>query len=297
MSNRIFAPIVSLDRRHFLAGAASLLVSGCVVDQQKLVTSAVQMAQGMSFGEPDEIALGTKNYGALVDESGGPYRNSSVQRAVQRIADPMIRSSRRSNLPWEVTVLDDPSINAWAMPGGKLGINRGLLRYSRNEDELAAVLAHEIGHIENAHAAQTIRSQAFLDGMGTIGQDLVKSNTRGVGGALTDSAITALRAPVAKLITTGYSRDHEYEADANILAVFNRVGYEPKRSSGMFKTLLQVIPDSNTATNSLFSTHPGTRDRIAKLDQAASTLPAAPTRPASPDFDTIKRAFPTPQAV
>ncbi len=285
-----------IQRREFLTGASMLFLWG-PLDANKLIGSTVQMVKGMSFDERDEIAVGTKNYGPMIDDCGGPYRNAQVQRSVQRIADPMFRSSSRANLPWEITVLDDPSINAWAMPGGKLGINRGLLRYSRNEDDLAAAIAHEIGHIEHAHAAQTIRSKAFMDGMGSIGQNLVQSNTRGVGGALADSAITALRGPVAKLITTGYGRDYEYEADANILPVFTRIGYEPKRSSALFKTLMQVIPESNTATTSLFSTHPETRNRIAKLDEVATTLPSPAVRPVSPEFETVKRSFPTPQVI
>lgn len=287
----------ALSRRKILAGLAALGLAGCQADANQLITSTAQIVQGLNVSEADEIAIGNKLYGATIDESGGPYRNRAVQQAAQRLADPLIRSSPRTAMPWEVTVLDDPSINAWAMPGGKIGINRGLLRYCANEDQFAAVMAHEIGHVDLRHAARAMENKNFFNGLGDIGQSLVRSNTGGGAGVLADGAITALRAPLTTLVLTGYGRDNELEADDHILAVFDRVGYQPSRSSGLFKTMLKVIPTTNTATTSLFSTHPGTQERIARLDQAAAAHAPVPPRAPSPAFTDLKRVFPTPEAV
>jgi predicted Zn-dependent protease len=98
---------------------------------------------------------------------------------------------------------------------------------------------------------------------------------------------------VSDLITSGYSRGHEREADAYILTVFRATGYDPRQASAIFKTLDSLVPPGEDKTTSLFSTHPGTRDRIELIDEAAARLPAGGGSAGSADFATIKAVFPT----
>jgi len=214
---------------------------------------------------------------------------------VRSFSEPLFRVSKRQ-FRWEITVLDDNSPNAWALPGGKLGINKGMLRYAASESELAAVIAHEMGHAELSHQIAELESKGFTDRLVQFGKGVVQTEINAqVSGLndLTSRGLDALTPAVSELITSGYSRGHEREADAYILTVFRATGYDPRQASAVFKTLDALVPPGTDATTSLFSTHPGTRDRIELLDEAAARLPAGGGSAGSADFATIKAVFPT----
>lgn len=281
-----------------LAGASTLVLAGCQtgnLNLNQIGAGVGSMFAGLSMGEKDELAMAKGLYPRLIDQSGGAYPNRGVQRAMRDFAAPLFATSKRAAFEWEVTVLDDDTPNAWAMPGGKLAVNKGLLRYVRNEDELAAVLAHEIGHAELSHGLAEMRQQRFTEGMTTIGREALSSQVgnNGLAGALTEEALNTLQGPMMAMISSGYSRSNESEADAHILAVFAKTGNDPHKASGLFKTLLEIIPESGSGTTSLFNSHPGTRDRIAALDALAAPL-ATPKTPTKADgWSTLKETFPT----
>lgn len=296
---------MTLPRRGFLAGAGAslgaLALAGCQTAQDYAndpMGAANQLSQLMSsHGESapvDEAALGEGLYPRLVAQSGGAYGNSRIQSAVRSFAQPLFRVSKRS-FRWEITVLDDNSPNAWALPGGKLGINKGLLRYVASESELAAVISHEMGHAELSHQVAELENKGFTDRLVQFGKGVAQRelDTQLSGlSDLTSRGLDALTPAVSELITSGYSRDHEREADSYILVVFRATGYDPRQASAVFRTLDSLVPPGEEKTTSLFSTHPGTRDRIERLDDAAARLPAGGSA-GSADFATIKAVFPT----
>lgn len=296
-------PAKTLSRRQVLVGGTGLLaLSACQTDQilspQALIQESLGLAQtfifDMEVSEQDEIAIGNRLYGRLVDTYGGPYRNRKVQSAMQRFADPLIRSGGRRSLPWEVTVLDDDTVNAWALPGGKLAINKGLLRYVASDAELAAVLAHEIGHVELSHVVGEMRTGRFTDALTNRGRAVLQSLIYDPNvSQLTDLAIDEMAPAIRAVVTAGYSRSAEHEADAHILTVFDLAGYEPTAAAGFFRTLLQLYPPDSDGTTSLFSTHPGTRARIAALEAAAAGRPSPSLPAASRGYAEIKQTFPT----
>lgn len=287
-------------RRRLLAGlaggAAALALGGCKttdLDIQKIGAGVGTLVQGASLGEADELQMGLL-YPRLIDQSGGAYANTGVQRSIQAFAEPLFRTSKRAAFRYEIVVLDDESPNAWALPSGKLAVNKGLLRYVANEHELAAVLAHEIGHAEKSHALAEMRSRKFSEGLSALGREALSAQLgRTAGGQLTEAALDALQGPMLEMVSSGYSRGNETEADQHILAVFQATGYDPKQASGMFRTLLQLIPEGTGGTTSLFNSHPGTRERIAALDAAAKALPAPASSPAAPGYAELKQTFPT----
>lgn len=295
-----------LHRRFFLAGAgttlAALALGGCQTVQNyandpmgAANTIGGLFASDGKAGPVDESALGQGLYPRLVAQSGGAYSNARVQSAVRSFSEPLFRVSKRQ-FRWEITVLDDNSPNAWALPGGKLGINKGMLRYAASESELAAVIAHEMGHAELSHQIAELESKGFTDRLVQFGKGVVQTEINAqVSGLndLTSRGLDALTPAVSELITSGYSRGHEREADAYILTVFRATGYDPRQASAIFKTLDSLVPPGEDKTTSLFSTHPGTRDRIELIDEAAARLPAGGGSAGSADFATIKAVFPT----
>lgn len=294
--------IASLSRRQLLAGSASLLaLAGCKTDgldaaslAQTGLNIATQVAWAPKVSEQDEINIGQRLYGKLVDAYGGPYRNRAIQSAMQQFAEPLIRSGSRRSLPWEITVLDDDTVNAWALPGGKMALNKGLLRYVASDAELAAVIAHEIGHVELRHAAREMDSERFSDLVSGAGRDLIMgqitdTNVR----TLSDLAIDEMEDAMRNIVTAGYSVSFEHEADGHILEVFDLAGYDPLKAPAIFHTLLQLYPPSTEGTTSLYSTHPDTLDRIAALETAAAGRAPVQLPAASRGYAEIKAVFPT----
>lgn len=296
----------TLHRRGFLAGAgtslAALALGGCQTAQNyandpmgAANTLGQLFASDNKAGSVDEAALGQGLYPRLVAQSGGAYSNARVQSAVRSFSEPLFRVSKRQ-FRWEITVLDDNSPNAWALPGGKLGINKGMLRYAASESELAAVIAHEMGHAELSHQVQELDDKGFADRMAGFVKGVAQTEINAQVSGLNDwtsRGLDALTPAVSDLITSGYSRGHEREADAYILTVFRATGYDPRQASAIFKTLDSLVPPGEDKTTSLFSTHPGTRDRIELIDEAAARLPAGGGSAGSADFATIKAVFPT----
>ena len=242
---------------------------------------------------PDEQELGNAMYGRVIAVSGGAYRNAAVQRSLQRVAEPLIAASSRPELQWEIVVLDDNAVNAWSLPGGKLAVNKGLLRYVANEEELAAVISHEIGHVDNAHAIEEMKTERFVSTMSDSGRQALASSTGGAAGVVTGAVADALQEPMVKLATSGYSRDAEREADAHILKIFAKTGHDPRKAPDFFRTLTQLAPRDTEATTSLFSTYPDTLERIGLLEGAAKKARIGTLRASSAEFAALKTTFPT----
>jgi predicted Zn-dependent protease len=250
------------------------------------------MFGAVTLGEKDEILLGNQLYGKLIDRNGGAYANRRVQTATQRFAEDLLKTTKRPNLPWEITVVDDNIINAWALPGGKLAVNKGLLRYAADEAELAAVISHEVGHAELAHGLGMMKTERFSAGFSEVAKGALAAALKDSGG-LDNNLVNMMSGVVMGMVQTGYSREYEDEADRHILNVFGQTGHDPAKAANFFKTLLQVTPPNTEGTTSLFSTHPGTRERIDKIEAAARGKSSPATPPHDQEFAAIKRTFPT----
>lgn len=183
-----------------------------------------------------------------------------------------------NQLPWHFHVVDDPAINAFAIPGGHVYVNTGLIAAAENASELAGVLAHEISHVTARHTTEAISRQyglSVLAGL-VLGQN--------------PSALTEI---TAQIIAGGamarFSRDDEREADKlGIQAMYN-AGYDPRGMGAMFR-VLQAREQSNPGSVAqFFSTHPTTDDRIRDADsRAASLARSAGLVTDEPRFQAIK---------
>jgi predicted Zn-dependent protease len=302
---RIEAPFIIGRRRMLtssLAFAAGGLLSGCSgagLDPTSLITQAAttgtSLAQTESLGEKDEIQIGNTLYGRIVDAQGGFYRNAAVQSSMERLAAPLIATAKRQQLPWEIVVLDNNEVNAWALPGGKIGVDKGLIRYCASETDLVTVIGHEIGHADLGHGIAQIRTQQFTQTLTSSGSELLQSQLSGPAGALSGPLLDALQGPIEQMVTSGYSRQAEREADQNVLKVYQQLGYDPHKASHFFHTMLEIMPKDTTATTSLFSTYPGTVERIEAIDARAATMAVPGGVVQSESFTELQVVFPTRQ--
>lgn len=267
-------------------------LSGLNLDN--IFSGVKSLFDSVSMGEAEEIRIGEALYPRFVDQMGGPYRNKGMQLSLRNFAENLFKTSERPKLPWEITLLNDNTVNAWALPGGKIGMNKGLLRYAATETELAAVLGHEIGHAELSHGLGQMRSESFTKGLSSLGREAIASQV-GSDRFLTDQVIDVLEAPLLKMVTSGYSQEREFEADLHLLKIFGKTGHDPAHAADFFKVLMQIMPPSTEGTTSLFSTHPGTQERIERIEQAASGTDVTARRTADASFATLKRTFPTRQ--
>lgn len=299
VSRREFARLASV--------GAAMAAAGCTSDGIKIGSFELTKDDlgpigdfwaSFSMTDEEQKSLGEESYGPLVDQTGGRYANRAVQANMDRFAASIFETTERP-FDWEVVVIDNDEPNAWALIGGKLAVNKGLLRYVANEHELAAVVAHEMGHAEESHHVSEIRRGELRDK--TIGgvQSFTQSTlsfegefgerAREVAGV----AVTKLVSSAASLALYGYSRGAEGEADDHILKVFRTTEHDPDQATGFFNTLLELIPEKSQSKTSLFSGHPETKKRIDEIKEKSNGLRGKERTALNTSFMRLKEPFPT----
>jgi beta-barrel assembly-enhancing protease len=238
-------------------------------------------AQAQLFGisEQQEIQIG-RQVEAEVAKKPGFVDDPALTKHVTGIGLRLARVSERPNLPWTYHILRDPTVNAFAAPGGFIFVNRGLLNWRQSEDELAFVLGHETTHIAHRHAVDLAQRDIELQfGAILITQILF-------GGSLTAYQLSEL---AAGLIGASYSRDKEFEADHYGVIFAKKAGFDPTASVSFFERL-QTLEQKQGAVGNAFASHPPTADRIKAVRnelrqmgyQIAGPPDAAPPQETSP---------------
>lgn len=232
------------------------------------VTNPVTGKKQLSTVSPDdEVAIGTQNYIPGQQAQGGQYTvDPQLTRYVQSIGNKLAAISDRPNLPYEFVVLNNDVPNAWAMPGGKLAINRGLLIYLQDEAQLAAVLGHEIVHAAARHGAQQ-QTQGTLLGIGTLLTGAVVAQKKPEYGIL---AVGALGVG-SQVWQAKYSRDHETQSDTVGMKYMSKAGYDPQAAVELQEIFLKLSEGKEPGfLNGLFASHPPSRARIEANRQEAT---------------------------
>ena len=206
----------------------------------------------------DDEAKSGEEIAAPVFGAAPPWRNPAVQSYVNLVGRNLARQVERKDVQWRFAVLDTPSVNAMAFPGGIVVVTRGLYAMLGSEDELAGVLAHEIAHVNRKHQWKVIQQQKLV----ALAGDAVTRN---------DPAKTAkLVADLGtKLIARGLDKSAEFEADRDGMVIAARAGYD---SSGLISVMekLNALKPGQADTAMLFSTHPSPQARIDALTAAAT---------------------------
>lgn len=204
-----------------------------------------------------EIALGEQQYFSSQQSQGGQYLiDAKVQSYVSRIGNQLAAFSAQPQLPYEFVVLNNDVPNAWALPGGKIAINRGLLNQLEDESQLAAVLSHEIVHAAARHGAER---QATNLGIGLLA---------GIAASQTDNPLLQQGAMLgATGFQARYSRDNELEADHYGIDMMVAAGYDPQGAVELQQTFLELSNESGRRSDwfgALFASHPPSQERVDK---------------------------------
>lgn len=214
------------------------------------------------IGEQQEIAMG-REASQQVAQQLGLYDDQQVQAYVSRLGKQLAAQSERPNLPWTFGVVDDPVVNAFALPGGYIYVTRGLMTHLTSEAELVSVLGHEIGHVTARHSVEQM-SKAQLAQIGMIAGMVLKPELAQFG----DLAQTGLG-----LLFLKYGRDDERQADDLGLRYLARENYDPREMVEVFQTLQRVSQAQGQGRiPGWLSTHPAPENRIARISQQVSQL-------------------------
>ncbi|MDH3212247.1 MAG: M48 family metalloprotease [Myxococcales bacterium] len=219
--------------------------------------------------EAEEIHIGQENYGPTRQMQGGDYTvDPELTSYVSEVGQRLAAVSDRPHLPYELKVLNSSVPNAWALPGGKIAINRGLLVELGNEAELAAVLGHEIVHAAARHGAKQVERGLLLQGAVIAAQIALSDEDYG-GLVVVGAALGAF------LVNQKYSRDAESEADLYGISYMHRAGYDPEAAATLQETFVRLSEGrSPNWLEGLFASHPPSRERVAANRAIAATLVA-----------------------
>lgn len=246
-----------------LAALLAATLAGCV---ENPVTGERELRL---VGTSDEIAIGNQQYEPSQQMQGGEYAlDPELEDYVRRVGQKLAAVSDR-DLPYQFVVLNSSVPNAWALPGGKIAVNRGLLATLDNEAELAAVLGHEITHAAAGHGAQ-----AMQRGMLTQGALTAAAVAMSASGYDQYSNVALSGAQLgAQLITQKYGRDAELEADHYGMVYMKRAGYDPQAAVTLQEKFVKLAEGhAQDWLSGLFASHPPSEERVAKNRAFAAQL-------------------------
>lgn len=218
------------------------------------------------ISESREIEMGKEADQAIV-QSLGVVKDQKIQDYVSRLGMEMAKRSERPNLPWTFRVIDDPTVNAFALPGGFVYITRGILSHLDSEAELQGILGHEIGHITAKHSVFRISQQQFLQlgwGVATIF-------------APTLGNFNQLASIGLGLLSLKFSREDERESDMLAVRYMGYVNENPQQLIDVMQTLERVSKaQSSERLPQWLSTHPDPQNRISLIQGHINDMPNAP---------------------
>ncbi len=236
---------------------ASLVIGGCAVNP---ATGATQL---MLVSEAQEIQMG-QQYDSQVVATVGLYPDAAMQRYIQQLGTRLAATSERPNLPWTFRVVNDPAVNAFALPGGFIYVTRGILVELNSEAELASVVGHEIGHVTARHTAAEMSKQQLI-GLGlAVGTVASSTVARYAGVASRALGILYLQ----------FSRDDESQADQLGLRYMQRANYDAREMPKVFLMLGKVSAASGGGRlPEWLQTHPDPEHRYERISQDVAALP------------------------
>jgi predicted Zn-dependent protease len=227
-------------------------------------TNPVSGKREFSLVSPSqELSIGQDSHKAVLEEYG-TYDDPQLQAYVDGIGQALARRSHQPSLDWHFTVLDDPVVNAFALPGGYIYVTRGILAHLGSEAQLAGVLGHEIGHVTARHSAQRITQQQVA-GLGLGLASVFSEGFRKYGQA----AQTGLG-----LLFLKYGRDDENQADQLGVDYSTAASWDPREIPNTYVTLRRVGERGGQRLPGFLSTHPDPGDREARTTSLAQQAAA-----------------------
>ncbi len=237
--------------------AALLAALGCSVNP------ATGERQFVIISEQQEIAMG-READVGIQQQMGLYPDEEMQRYIQELGADLASRSEKPDLPWTFRVLDDPIVNAFALPGGFIYVTRGILSHFNSEAELASVLGHEIGHVTGRHGAERM-STAQVASLGLGVAAIASEDFRPYAG---------LASQGLGLLFLKFGRDDERQADDLGLRYMVRGNFDPNQMPGVFRTLGRVsAAQGGGRIPAWLSTHPDPGNRATRIAEQTRALP------------------------
>ena len=247
--------------RIFTVVAIAFLIAACTTNP---VTGEKQLDL---VSQSQELAIGQQQYEPAQQSQGGAYTlDPELTLYVRNVGEKLAAVSDQPDLPYEFVVLNNDVPNAWALPSGKIAINRGLLTKFDNEAQLAAVIGHEIVHAAARHGAQRMQN-SMLVSAGMAGLGLAMSNQE-YGQLLVGGAALGSTLALAK-----YGRNHELESDHYGMEYMVKAGYDPQAAVELQKIFVELSNGNNPSwIEGMFATHPPSQNRVEANAEHAKQL-------------------------
>ncbi len=244
------------------------VVTTCVACSVNPVTGKKEWSPLSPQGE---VTLGEQNYKPYQQQQGGRYVvDPDLNAYVNQVGQKLARVSDRPDLPYEFVVLNHSTPNAWALPGGKIAVNRGLLTELGSEAELAAVLGHEVVHAAARHSAQAASRSALVQGaviLGSVAVGVATENDNYTTVAMLGGTLGA------QLVQQRHSRDAEREADYYGMIYMQRAGYDPSAAVELQETFVRLSGDRQSSSfEGLFASHPPSPERVENNRRTVAEL-------------------------
>ena len=235
-----------------------------------------------------EIQKGQRQYPFALAQSGGDltefqvttdYLNSLIQR---------LATTANSPFPWEIRLVNDGSINAWALPGGKMGVNYGLINAVETEAELVSVLGHEMAHSIELHGTGRETFGALVG----LAAQIIEIGIAEPGARAGSNKLIGLG---QNILMGQYSQSNELEADRVGVNLMVRAGFDPRGAIGMQQKLAKLGAGGNSIAQKLLGTHPISRERLNAIKSEVSKYPTK-GQITSPEFKKAKYEIKTHEA-
>jgi len=248
-----------------------LLSAGCAtVSQINLISTPQEQEMGRQFSQE-------------VEKEVRLIRDPLVASYVDDLGQLLVTHSERSDIPYHIKVVDTDEVNAFALPGGYLYVNRGLIQTAENESELAGVMGHEIGHVVGRHGARQMTK--------ALGLQVLLGAVAGQDPGLARQVAAEMAGVGAGLTLLKYGREAENEADGYAVQEAYDAGIAPEGMATFFEKLMALhdeAPEEGGIAR-LFSTHPPTRERVEHARADIARLPAKKgLRKDSPRFQKVR---------
>ena len=253
-------------------GTGVAVATGRMTEQQAASVTRSAEAIGRSFEDitPEQEYYIGRAVGATILDQYAPYDEQAATDYLNLIGQSLAMASDRPELfgGYRFMVLDSEEVNAFATPSGLIFVSRGLLRLTRSEDDVAAVLAHEIGHVQHRHGLQAIRTSRITTALTSTAITGAQFATSQEIAELTAVFEDSINDVTTTLVNNGYSRSAEREADQAAVEIMKRIGYDPE---ALIRVLERMDEDWVSDGPGFMRTHPAPQTRIEVVRDAIGT--------------------------
>ena len=268
-ARRLPTTAIASERGYVEIGAAGLLLVGLCVFALFLYCRAEEQTvpvtgrtQKVAMSEKDQAKLGADAYAQVLNQSASEIVSSGPEAdMVKRVGERIAAVADDPGYDWQFTLLEDPQVNAWCLPGGKVAVYSGILAVTRDENGLAVVMAHEIAHAIAQHGAERMLQEQLTQ----VGLTAVSATLGGLSPQAQGAVLALFGAGAQFGVLLPFSRDMESEADHIGLIYMARAGYDPQAAVALWQRMSEQRTDPQVPEYA--STHPSDATRIKDLQK------------------------------